>query len=211
MLEWFIRETIEGSNWLAFTVPLIAAGGAYFMLKDRSWPKVLAGIIAFAILAVFFIGYSFMYRSIGFPFWMRWLTPASVDAEPLPGRPEVQINTKLDADWAIVGMNYDWMVLVAMAPTQIGKHPHALIRWEYTKPQKVDDDKPYLSEVEWVELDCPENRFNLILVNSYAENNFSGTQVYTGFGSMKNPQWIVPEPQSISGAAVREACKLFGN
>ena len=200
---------LETINWLALTVPFIAAGAAYTTLHEKRWPKVLVGIVALAILSAVFVGYSFMYRSLGFPLWMRWLAPAAY-AEPLPGRPEVQINTKLNADWTIVGMNYDWMVLVAKAHLQIGKYPEAFMRWEHAKPQKNGDGKLYLSEVQQVELDCPANRWNPLVFISYAENNLSGTEVYSGRGDPKNPIWDSPEPQSIFGAAVRKACELFG-
>jgi hypothetical protein len=73
-------------------------------LQEKRVPRLLAGIAAAVILMAVFIGYSYLYRSLGFPLWMRWLAPVA-DAEPLPGRPEVQINTKLNADWTIVGMN----------------------------------------------------------------------------------------------------------
>ena len=167
------------------------------------------GIVALVILAAVFVGSSFMCRSLGFPLWMRWLAPAA-HAEPLPGRPEVQINTKLNVDWTIVGMNYDWMVLVARAHVQVGKYPEAFMRWEYAKPQKNDDAKIYLSEVQQVERDCAANRWNPLLVLSYAQNNLSGAEVYSGRGDPKGPLWDTPEPQSIFGAAVRKACDLFG-
>lgn len=88
--EGRILETI---NLLAFTVPFIAAGAAYASLRERSVAKVLAGIAALGILAAVFVGYSLMYRHLGFPLWMRWFASAA-HAEPLPGRPEVRVNTK---------------------------------------------------------------------------------------------------------------------
>ncbi|MEQ1712721.1 MAG: hypothetical protein ABL908_15150, partial [Hyphomicrobium sp.] len=105
-----------------FTVPRIAAASAYVTLQEKRWPKVLASIVAVAIMAAIFVGYSLMYRSLGFPLWMRWLAP-SAQAEPLPGKPEAEINTMLDADWTIVGMNYEWMVLVAKAHVKSAPGP----------------------------------------------------------------------------------------
>ena len=200
---------VETFNWLALTVPFVAAGAAYSELQDRSWPKVVAVVVAFCILAAVFVGYSFMYRSVGFPLWMRWLAPASASAEPLPGKPEVEINTKLNTEWTIVGMNYDWMVLVAKAHLQIGKYPEAYMRWEYAKPQKDDNGKLYLSEVQQVELDCAANRWNPLLLTYYAENNLSGAEVYSGHGDPQDPLWDTPEPQSVFEAAVRKACEIF--
>ena len=126
---------LETINLLALTVPFVAAGAAYATLRERSVAKVLAGIVALGILAAVFLGYSYTYRYIGFPFWMRWLASAG-HAEPLPGRPEVRINTKLDADWTIVGMNYDWMLLVARLHFPMGSAPEIYMRWEYTEPRK---------------------------------------------------------------------------
>ena len=139
---------------------------------------------------------------------MRWLAPAA-HTEPLPGRPEVKINTELGADWTIVGMNYDWMVLVAKAHLQIGSLPDAYMRLEYAKPKKSDDDKTYLSEVHIVELDCKEGRWNPLVVTSYAENNLSGPEVYSVRGDRNSPLWDTPEPTSVFAAAVRKSCELF--
>jgi hypothetical protein len=141
--------------------------------------KVLAGIVALGILAAVFVGHSFMYRHLGFPLWLRWLA-AAAHAEPLPGRPEVRINTKLDADWTIVGMNYDWMLLVAKLHFPSGSAPEIHMRWEYTEPRKDEGGKPYLSEVQIVELDCKATRMNVPVITSYAANNLSGAVGYSG-------------------------------
>jgi hypothetical protein len=61
-------------NWLAITVPFFAAWGAYEAVKDRAFPKAIAGIAGLAILAAIFVGYALTYRHIGFPMWMRWFT-----------------------------------------------------------------------------------------------------------------------------------------
>jgi len=200
---------LETINWLALTVPFIAAGAVYSALQQKAAPKILAVVVAFGILLAIFVGYSFLYRSVGFPLWMRWLAPAA-QAEPLPGRPEVNINTKLDADWTIVGMNYNWMVLVAKAHLQMGLLPEAYMRWEFARPQKSDDGKLYLSEVQTIELDCNERRWNPLVMIVYANNNLSGAGVYVGRGDRKNPLWDTPDPTSIFGAAVTKACELFG-
>lgn len=68
---------LETVNFLALTVPFIAAGAAYTTLRERSVAKVLASIVAIGILAAVFVGYSFMYRYLGFPLWMRWLASAA--------------------------------------------------------------------------------------------------------------------------------------
>ena len=149
-----------------------------------------------------------MYHSIGFPLWMRWFS-AAAHAEPLPGRPEMNIDTKLDADWTIVGMNYDWMVLVAKAHLQIGSHPEAYMGWEFAKSQETDDGKAYLPQVQWVELECKKGSWNPLVITSYASNNLSGAEVYNGRGDRENPLWDTPESTSILGAAVRTACQLF--
>lgn len=200
---------LETINWLALTVPFIAAGAAYTTLQEKAVSKALAAVVAVGILVTVFVGYSFMYRSLGFPLWMRWFAPTA-HAEPLPGRPEVNVNTKLDADWTIVGMNYDWMVLVAKAHIQIGSLPEAYMRWEFAKPQKSDDGTAYLSEVQWVELECKKGSWNPLVVTSYAANNLSGAEVHSSRGDRENPLWDTPEPTSIFGAAVRTACQLFG-
>jgi hypothetical protein len=196
-------------NWLALTVPFIAAGAAYGTLQQKAVSRALAAIVAVGILTAVFAGYSLMHRSFGFPLWMGWFAPAA-HVEPLPGRPEVSINTKLDADWSIVGMNYDWMVLVAKSHLQIGSLPEAYMRWEFARLQKSDNGKTYLSEVKMVELDCKAGRWNPLVVTSYAGNNLSGAEVYIGRGDRKNPLWDTPDPASIFGAAVRKACELFG-
>lgn len=170
---------------------------------------MLAGIVAAAILAAIFSGYSLMYRSLGFPLWMRWLAP-SAHAEPLPGKPEVQINTKLDADWTIVGMNYEWMVLVAKTHVQVGSRPEIYMRWEHVSPQDHEGGKKFLSEVHWVELDCPVGRMSTMVITSYAGNNLSGGEVYSGRRDPRNPEWDTPEPKSIFGASLRKGCELFG-
>jgi hypothetical protein len=198
---------LETINWLALTVPFIAAGAAYATLRERSVSKLLAGIVALGLLAAVFVGYSFMYRYLGFPLWMGWLATATY-AEPLPGRPEVRINTKLDADWVIVGMNYDWMLLVARAQSPIG--PEIYMRWEFSEPQNTDEGKPYLSEVQIVELDCEATRSNVLVITSYAGNNLSGASVYSGHGDRKDPLWDTPAPNSIGAAAIRKSCELLG-
>jgi hypothetical protein len=199
---------LETINWLALTIPFVAAGAAYVALQKMRIPKVLASIIATTILATVFLGYSFLYHSLGFPLWMRWLVP-SAQGEPLPGRPEVQINTNLNADWTIVGMNYDWMVLVARAHLQIGSRPEAFMRWEYANPQKTDDGKLYLSEVQQIELDCAASRWNPLVVITYTENNLTGAEVYSGRGDPRKPLWDKPDSKSIFAAAIKSACELF--
>jgi hypothetical protein len=199
---------LETINWLSLTLPFIAAVGAYTKLQEKAVPMVLAAVAAAGILVAIFIGYAFMYHSIGFPLWMRWFS-AAAHAEPLPGRPEMNIDTKLDADWTIVGMNYDWMVLVAKAHLQIGSHPEAYMRWEFAKSQETDDGKAYLSQVQWVELECKKGSWNPLVITSYASNNLSGAEVYNGRGDRENPLWDTPESTSILGAAVRTACQLF--
>lgn len=57
-------------NWLALTIPFIAAGSAYGSLQER---KLWAVFAAAAIMVAVFAVYSYMYRAIGFPLWMRWL------------------------------------------------------------------------------------------------------------------------------------------
>jgi hypothetical protein len=37
----------------------------------------VAALVAFGILAAILVGYSILYRSIGFPLWMRWLAFAA--------------------------------------------------------------------------------------------------------------------------------------
>lgn len=205
-----VRTVLETINWLALTVPFIAAGATYTSLQEKRWPKALAGIVALFILAVVFVGYTFMYRSLGFPLWMRWLAPVAAYAEPLPGKPEVQINTKLDADWIIVGMNYEWMVLVAKAHLQIGARPEIYIRWEHVDPQDTDGGKKYLSAVNWVELDCSARRMNTMMINSFTANNLADAEVYSGQGDPRQPNWNAPEAGSIGSEAIRKGCELFG-
>ncbi len=199
---------LETINFLAFTIPFIAAGAAYSTLQQKAVPKIVSIIIAFGILVGFFVSYLQMYRGIGFPLWMRWLAPAAL-AEPLPGRPEVNINTRLNAEWTIVGMNYNWMVLVAKAHIQIGSFPEAYMRWEFAGPQKSENGKGYLSEVQMVELDCKRGRWNPLIITSYSNNNLSGEEVYVGRGDRRQPLWDTPDPTSIFGAAVVKACELF--
>lgn len=62
---------LETINWLALTVPFIAAGVVYTTLQEKAVPKALAAVAAVGILVAVFVGYSFMYRSLGFPLWMR--------------------------------------------------------------------------------------------------------------------------------------------
>jgi hypothetical protein len=200
---------LDTINWLALTVPFIAAGTAYMTLREKLVAKVLAGIVALGILAMVFVGYSFLYRHLGFPFWMRWLASAA-HAEPLPGRPEVRINTKLDADWTILGMNYDWMLLVAKVHVPMGPIPEFYMRWEFTKPKNTDEGKPFLSEVQIVELDCKLTRSNVLAITSYAGNNLSGANVYSGHGNRADPLWDTPAPKSIGAAAIRKSCELLG-
>ncbi|MBU2582560.1 MAG: hypothetical protein KJ622_12660 [Alphaproteobacteria bacterium] len=200
---------LETINWLALTIPFIAAGATYITLEEKRWPKLIAGLAAAAILVAIFFGYTFVYLSIGFPLWMGWFAPAS-EAESLPGRPEVQINTKLNADWTIVGMNYDWMALVAKAHLQIGSRPEIYMRFEHVSPQDSGDGKKYLSEVNWVELDCAAGRMNTLVITSYAGNNLSGGEVYSGRSDPRNPEWDTPEPKSIFAASVRKGCELIG-
>jgi hypothetical protein len=199
---------LETINLLALTLPFICAGAAYTKLRERAISKALAAVVATGILAMVFVGYSFVYRYFGFPPWMRWLV-YSYHSEPLPGRPEVGIDTKLDADWTIVGMNYEWMVLVAKPHLQIGSRPEAYMRWEFTEPQKSDDGNLYLSQVQWVELDCKNGSWNPLVITSYAANNLSGAEVDNLYGDREHPLWDTPESTSIFGAAVRAACHLF--
>lgn len=199
---------LETLNWLALCVPLIAAWGAYTVLQEKSAPKAMALIAAFSVLGVVLLGYTLAYRSIGFPFWVRWLAP-SARAEPLPGRPEIDINTKLNADWTIVGMNFGWMLLVAKVHVPMGPAPEIYMRWEYAKP-RTEEGKSYLSEVQMVELDCRATRMNLLVIISYAENNLSGREVYSGRGHRSQPNWDTPAPTSIGAEAIRKSCELLG-
>src|SRR5262245_8718706 len=200
---------LETVKLLALTVPFIGAAVAYASLRGKSVPQGVAGLVAAAILAAVFVGYLFLYRSFGYPLWTRWLTHAAL-AEPLPGRPDVQINTKLDADWTIVGMNHNWMVLVAKAHMQIGPFPVIYIRWEHVTPQPAESGKKYLSEVQWAELDCKVGGWNPLLITSYAGNNLSGGEVYRGRGDLRKPFWDTPDSKSIFGAALKKGCALFG-
>jgi hypothetical protein len=181
---------LETINWLSLTLPFIAAVGAYTKLQEKAVPIVLAAVAAAGVLVAIFFGYAFMYHSIGFPLWMRWFSAA--DAEPLPGRPEININTKLDADWTIVGMNYDWMVLVAKAHLQIGSHPEAYMRWEFAKSQETDDGKAYSSQVQWVELECKKGSWNPLVITSYASNNLSGAECTTVAATARTRSGIRP-------------------
>ena len=113
-------------------------------------------------------------------------------------------------DWSVVGMNYDWMMLVAKPHVQMGSRPEALMRLEYAKTQPADDGKQYLSQVQWVELDCNKGSWNPLVITSYSANNLSGKEVYSGHGDRANPLWDTPEPTNIFGAAVRMACQLVG-
>ncbi len=65
---------LDTINWLSLTVPFIAAGAAYVGIVEKQLPRFLAAIAAAAIMAGTFIGYTYLYRAIGFPLWMRWLT-----------------------------------------------------------------------------------------------------------------------------------------
>lgn len=65
---------LETINWLSLTVPFAAAGATYVGIVEKKLPKVLALVAAAAIMAVTFIGYTYLYRAIGFPLWMRWFS-----------------------------------------------------------------------------------------------------------------------------------------
>jgi len=65
---------LDTVNWLSLTVPFIAAGAAYVGLVEKRLPKVLAAVAAAAIVAATFVAHTYMYRALGFPLWMRWLT-----------------------------------------------------------------------------------------------------------------------------------------
>lgn len=69
-----VCAVLETINWLALTVPFIAAGSAYFGIIEKQLPKILAAVAAAAIMVATFVGYTYLYRAIGFPLWMRWLT-----------------------------------------------------------------------------------------------------------------------------------------
>jgi len=66
---------LETFNWLALTVPFIGAAAAFQSLRERGTLKVIAGIVACLIVTFSLFGYSLLYRSFGFPLWMRWLQP----------------------------------------------------------------------------------------------------------------------------------------
>jgi hypothetical protein len=83
------------------------------------------------------------------------------------------------------------------------------MRWEFAKSQETDDGKAYLSQVQWVELECKKGSWNPLVITSYASNNLSGAEVYNGRGDRENPLWDTPESTSILGAAVRTGCQLF--
>lgn len=200
---------LETISTIAFVAVLAAPLCTYSWMRERRWHRVFAGIAAAVALGALGIGYLLLYRAIGFPPFMRWF-PTEARSEPLPGKPEVQINTKLDTDWTVVGMNYEWMVLVAKAHLQVGSRPEVYMRWEHVSPQDLEDGKKFLSEVHWVELDCPAGRMNTLMIHSFAGNNFSGEQVYSGRGDPRNPEWDTPNPKSIFAASVRKGCELFG-
>lgn len=65
---------LETINWLSLTVPFIGAGATYVGLVEKRLPKAVAAVGAAAIVAATFVCYTYMYRAIGFPLWMRWLT-----------------------------------------------------------------------------------------------------------------------------------------
>ncbi|MEQ1712449.1 MAG: hypothetical protein ABL908_13745 [Hyphomicrobium sp.] len=142
-------------------------------LQDKRWPKVLASIVAVAIMAAIFVGYSLMYRSLGFPLWMRWLAP-SAQAEPLPGKPEVRTNTKIDADWTIVGMNHEWMVLVAKPKSRSAPVPRFTCVGSTSVPRHSTTERnscPRSIGWNWTaRLDC----MHTLMIHSFAGNNFSG-------------------------------------
>ncbi len=145
---------------------------------------------------------------IGFIFCMRGIASIS-HAEPLPGRPELSIDTKLGGDWTIVGMNYDWMLLVTKFPVQMGVLPEAVLRWEYTNPRQHENGKHYLSAWDVVQLDCKGARMNIIIIHKYAGNNKSGENIYSGMGEPSRPDWDTPASKSIGAEAIRKACALF--
>jgi hypothetical protein len=65
---------LDTINWLSLTVPFVVAGAAYIGIVENQLSKFLAAAAAAAIMAATFIGYTYLYRAIGFPLWMRWLT-----------------------------------------------------------------------------------------------------------------------------------------
>ena len=62
---------LETINWLSLTLPFIAAVVAYTKLQEKAVPIVLAAVAVAGILLAIFIGYAFMYHSIGFPLARR--------------------------------------------------------------------------------------------------------------------------------------------
>jgi hypothetical protein len=193
-------------NGLALTLAFVAAGGLYAMLCMRS--KLVAVITSVGFLGSVCLVYSLIVGLVAVPPWSGWFLPHA-EGEPMPGRPNIKISTKLDADWTVVGMNSEWMMLIAKTHLQMGQRPEAYMRWEYTDPKMNEEGDAYLSEVYWVELDCLKGSWNPLLVTSYAENNLAGGEIASVLGDRNEPVLDTPEPTSTLGAAVRKACGFF--
>jgi hypothetical protein len=67
-----IDDLVSTLNWLAFTVPIIATGGVFSLLKKKRVPATLSGAAAFCTLALILACLFYFYRLTGFPCWMRW-------------------------------------------------------------------------------------------------------------------------------------------
>jgi hypothetical protein len=78
----FVREECADARHRQLALAHCAVhrgGAAYIGLVEKRLPKALAAvaaaaIVAAAFVAAAFVAYTYMYRALGFPLWMRWLT-----------------------------------------------------------------------------------------------------------------------------------------
>jgi uncharacterized membrane protein YjjP (DUF1212 family) len=70
MLDNFLASL----NWIALVTTFAAGGCAYSVATQRKWLGWASLVSAFVAFIAVAIVWFFLYRAIGFPGWMRWLT-----------------------------------------------------------------------------------------------------------------------------------------
>lgn len=135
--------------------------------------------------------------------------PKATADSPLPGNPDITIRTKLNEQWRIIGMNYDWMFLVTPSNVVSLTGVTGRVRIEHVKGQAGPDGKSFLSEDLLHEVRCGEGKWRLVGIKSFAGNNLTGG-VVEEVENWRIAEWQTLESGSIFEAAMEEICRLHG-
>ncbi len=125
---------------------------------------------------------------------------------PLPGNPAVIVDPNKNGRWEIIGMNYNWMVLIADGGRISLSGDTVRVRWEYTKPQADGNEAPYLSEDLLYEVRCKQHSWRLVAIRQYGENNLNG-RLLVDIENWRIGEWESPNYESIFGTVIKAVCE----